>query len=118
MLVLSRKQKQQIQIGDQVVLTVLQIKGGSVRLGIEAPREIHVLRGELDEIRKAADMPADDTPQQSGVDRLASSDMSTEPGAKGRLLQLKIHAGVEDEIIAPTRLTEIAKAIPSLHLPR
>ena len=52
MLVLSRKQKQQIKIGDDVVLTVLQVKGNTVRLGIEAPREVHVVRGELDELPK------------------------------------------------------------------
>jgi carbon storage regulator CsrA len=47
MLVLSRKSKQEIVIGDNVVITVLKIKGNTVRLGIEAPRDIHVVRGEL-----------------------------------------------------------------------
>lgn len=48
MLVLSRKANQQIRIGDGVVLTVLQVKGNSVRIGIEAPRETKVIRGELE----------------------------------------------------------------------
>lgn len=47
MLVLSRKTKQRIQIGDDIVITVLRIKGQSVRIGIEAPREVNVARGEL-----------------------------------------------------------------------
>ena len=47
MLVLSRKQKQEILIGDNVKITVLKVKGNTVRLGIEAPRDVHVLRGEL-----------------------------------------------------------------------
>lgn len=47
MLVLTRKANEQIQIGDQVVITVLQVKGQSVRIGIEAPREVLVLRAEL-----------------------------------------------------------------------
>ena len=47
MLVLSRKSKQEIVIGDNVVITVLKIKGNTVRLGIEAPRDVHVVRGEL-----------------------------------------------------------------------
>jgi carbon storage regulator CsrA len=47
MLVLTRKANEQIQIGDHVVITILQVKGQSVRIGIEAPREIRVLRSEL-----------------------------------------------------------------------
>jgi carbon storage regulator CsrA len=47
MLVLTRKANQQIQIGDNVVVTILQIKGNTVRVGIEAPRDVRVIRGEL-----------------------------------------------------------------------
>lgn len=47
MLVLTRKENEQIQIGDQVIITVLQVKGQSVRIGIDAPREVLVLRAEL-----------------------------------------------------------------------
>ena len=48
MLVLSRKQDQEILIGDQIKITVLKTRGNTVRLGIEAPRDIKVVRGELD----------------------------------------------------------------------
>jgi carbon storage regulator CsrA len=47
MLVLTRKTNEQIQIGDHIVITILQVKGQSVRIGIEAPREVRVLRSEL-----------------------------------------------------------------------
>ena len=47
MLVLSRKSTERIQIGDNVVVTVLEIRGNKVRIGIDAPKEIHVLRSEL-----------------------------------------------------------------------
>jgi carbon storage regulator CsrA len=47
MLVLSRKLKQEILIGENVKITVLKVKGNTVRLGIEAPRDVHVVRGEL-----------------------------------------------------------------------
>jgi len=47
MLVLTRKIQQQIQIGDNIRITVLQVKGNSVRLGIEAPRDVRVMRCEL-----------------------------------------------------------------------
>jgi len=47
MLVLSRKKEQQIHIGDNIIVTVLHIKGSSVRLGIQAPKEVRVMRSEL-----------------------------------------------------------------------
>ena len=47
MLVLSRKQQQEILLGDDIKITVLKVKGNTVRLGIEAPRDIRVVRGEL-----------------------------------------------------------------------
>ena len=50
MLVLSRKSTESIHIGDSVVVTVLEIRGNKVRIGIDAPKEIHVLRSELQDV--------------------------------------------------------------------
>ena len=47
MLVLSRKQQQQIKIGDQITVTIVKVKGNTVRVGIEAPRDVRVIRAEL-----------------------------------------------------------------------
>ena len=47
MLVLSRKATECIYIGDSVVVTLLEIRGNIARIGIEAPKEVHILRGEL-----------------------------------------------------------------------
>jgi carbon storage regulator len=47
MLVLSRKPGESIVIDDRIVVTVVQIGGGRIRLGIEAPREVHILRSEV-----------------------------------------------------------------------
>ncbi len=47
MLVLTRKSNEKIRIGDDIVITVLRTKGNAVRLGIEAPSETRVLRGEI-----------------------------------------------------------------------
>ena len=47
MLVLSRKKDEKIVIGDNISITVVEIRGDKVRLGIEAPREISVHRREV-----------------------------------------------------------------------
>jgi len=47
MLVLTRKRKQTIQVGEDIVITVQQIKGNAVRIGIDAPRSLPIRRGEL-----------------------------------------------------------------------
>ena len=59
MLVLTRKAGESIIIGNQVKLTVLEIQGRQIRLGIEAPSEVPVHRGEVyerikEENKKAA----------------------------------------------------------------
>jgi carbon storage regulator len=65
MLVLSRMRDESIIIGDNVVVTVVDVRGDKVRLGIEAPREIPVHRREVYEAiqrenRRAAQIQADD----------------------------------------------------------
>jgi carbon storage regulator CsrA len=47
MLVLTRKLQEKITIAGNITVTVLRVKGQTVRIGIEAPREIRVVRGEL-----------------------------------------------------------------------
>lgn len=49
MLVLSRKQAERIRLGDSIVVTIVRVSGDKVRLGIEAPPEVVVLRDELDD---------------------------------------------------------------------
>ena len=49
MLVLSRKQNERIRVGDSVVVTVVRVSGDKVRIGIEAPAHVRVLREELDD---------------------------------------------------------------------
>lgn len=59
MLVLSRKQAERIRLGDSIVVTVVRVSGDKVRLGIEAPSDVVVLRDELQDdepviLKKAA----------------------------------------------------------------
>src|SRR5947208_14682973 len=59
MLVLTRKLQQQIKIGDQITVTILKLKGNTVRVGIQAPREVRVVRGELPKENGALDPVTD-----------------------------------------------------------
>lgn len=47
MLVLTRKSGQRIRIGESVAVTLLEVRGDRVRIGLEAPREIKIRRGEV-----------------------------------------------------------------------
>lgn len=59
MLVLTRKSEQSLMLGDDVVITVLAIEGDRVKLGIDAPRSLSVLRREVyDQVRAANDAAA------------------------------------------------------------
>jgi carbon storage regulator len=48
MLVLSRRERERIKLGDSIIVTVVRVAGDKVRLGIEAPPHILVLRDELE----------------------------------------------------------------------
>jgi carbon storage regulator len=71
MLVLSRKENERIRLGDSIVLTIVRVSGDKVRLGIQAPPDVLVLRDELETFAKpeaAADRIeiALDTPRRAG----------------------------------------------------
>ena len=59
MLVLSRRESERILVGGSIVVTVVRVSGDKVRLGIEAPEDVVVLRGELEP-------HASDSPPPSG----------------------------------------------------
>ncbi len=61
MLVLSRKKNESIVIDDRIVITVVEVRGDKVRLGIEAPRDVSIHRQEVfDALRQAElDIPQD-----------------------------------------------------------
>ncbi len=54
MLVLSRKEAERIRLGDDIVITVVRIGGDKVRIGIDAPKEVLVLRDELEPFKKVS----------------------------------------------------------------
>ncbi len=48
MLVLTRKPNQKLNIGGDIVITVVKVRGNTIRLGIEAPKDVRVIRSELE----------------------------------------------------------------------
>lgn len=85
MLVLTRKPKEAIIIGDSITLTVEEIKGGKVRLGIDAPKEISVVRpdakekGPKDRRGQAISKSPPPTDQPADAPPTAMSPKSTTP---------------------------------------
>lgn len=74
MLVVTRKRHETIRIGSDIVIKVIQLGKGSVKLGIEAPPHVHVLRGELED-RESSLKPV---PKSSAKGPLAAFLPSTE----------------------------------------
>ena len=73
MLVLTRKQKEKIRIGNEVTITVLRTKGKAVRLGIVAPAHINILRGEL-----MCELPTEEFEHET-----AAAENAVEPAPRG-----------------------------------
>ncbi|MBS0613587.1 MAG: carbon storage regulator CsrA [Proteobacteria bacterium] len=61
MLILTRKSGETIRIGDSIAVTVLEIKGNQIRLGIAAPRDVAVDREEVAMRKKAEQDTRQDT---------------------------------------------------------
>jgi carbon storage regulator len=57
MLVLSRKENEKIHLGNNITITVVKLRGGTVRLGIEAPPEVNIARDEVRHKQEAASAP-------------------------------------------------------------
>ena len=47
MLVLSRKEKQEIMIGDNIIVKIIKVRGSKIKIGIEAPNNVAIARTEL-----------------------------------------------------------------------
>ena len=57
MLVLTRKLDEQIRIGQDVTITIVRLHGNTVRIGVEAPRDVRVRRAELPPLSRADHCP-------------------------------------------------------------
>ncbi len=71
MLILSRKTDQQIKIGDDITITIIDIHGDQVKIGVEAPKNVKVFRQEVFNAIKSENTAAA-TPAGSSVEKILS----------------------------------------------
>lgn len=81
MLVLSRHRDESILIGDDIIITVVDVRGDKVRLGISAPNEVPVHRQEVyDAIQRENNRLGNVGPVQTGIQRNNRRDLKPRPG--------------------------------------
>ncbi len=111
MLVLTRKHQEKIRIGDSITITVLRTKGKAVRLGIEAPANVPVIRGELmfdvspEELTRAMrDEESQETPPVAGRRssgqglRRTADRWTTDPPHRGELAEVSLRRVPRDQV--------------------
>src|SRR5688572_2519909 len=74
MLVLSRKSGESIHIGDGIVVTITEIRGGRVKVGISAPDSCVIRRGELQDWNATPAVPAMPATRKLAADQFAAND--------------------------------------------
>jgi carbon storage regulator len=87
MLILARKINESIMIGDQIEISVVDIKGDQVKIGISAPRQVKVFRREVyrmiqEENRQAALATPDLLPTLEGLPAALPKEQPTKPPPK------------------------------------
>ena len=82
MLVLTRKSGEAIRIGDSVSLTILEIKGNQVRIGIDAPDDVVVYREEVYQVVLEQNTRAASSAEPAGI-RLDLNSLLKGIGGKG-----------------------------------
>lgn len=85
MLVLTRKVREQIQIGENVTITILRMKGQAVRVGIEAPTDVPVRRAEIPRIPQEGGGRHQPAPDSFGRDEGAAASPHRLPAISSRL---------------------------------
>ena len=81
MLVLSRKQNERIRVGDSVVVTIVRVSGDKVRIGIEAPADVRVLRDELHPCGLEAELAVKAAEVRAQTERAAAAERARDAAA-------------------------------------
>ena len=121
MLVLTRKPREEIRIGNGVTITILRVKGQAGRVGIDAPKEVRIIRGELELETAPADTPVETGDETEPNDVSTSSPTSTRrlPVARNRCLETAVsHESSRNRItsncnpgLPPSRRSSVLKAL-------
>ena len=90
MLVLSRKIDDEIVIDEKITVRVLKVKGNTVRLGISAPNDVHIMRGELPrrEIEFQLEVEPEDDSEAEPETEIRFERFSPEPPQRNRLVEI------------------------------
>ena len=88
MLVLSRKSGQSIKIGDTITVVIHRISGNRVTIGLEAPRDMRIIRGELKPFEEADD-DAEDGGPLSHSNRGSPISIPIEPESSDQITRLR-----------------------------
>ncbi len=92
MLVLTRKHNETLHIGDDIVITIVRARGSSIRIGIEAPKEINIQRGELigKPTKQVAAPKSTDAmkPTSDGSEKLGQSENAAGAGPLSKFLKV------------------------------
>jgi len=109
MLILTRKPGESLYIGDNVKVTIVEIKGNQIRVGIDAPAELRIYREEiyiqiLEENRKAAEAAIEGG---GGLDQLSGSWKGVQPSV--RLPKTSALGSVQPSVRQPQHTTVVVK---------
>lgn len=108
MLVLTRKIDEKIKIGDDITITVIKLRNNQIRLGIDAPREVRVLRAELEE--KETGQSAASVAPSTPVESTRSTPRLKSESLRSKSPQSRIRNEVIDGLVSADEM--IAKALP------
>ncbi len=70
MLILSRKTDEKIKIGDEITITIIEVRGDQVKVGVEAPKDVKVFRQEVFNAIKNENKSAAEIPSAENINRL------------------------------------------------
>lgn len=92
MLVLTRKLQERIHIGENITITVVRVQGNTVRIGIEAPGDVRVVRGEV-AARDAVELAAAESEPGAPAEPLVANASDTDVVLRRRAPLARITAG-------------------------
>jgi len=100
MLVLTRKLNEQIKIGNDITITVIKLRNNQIRLGIDAPRDVRVLRAELEKIVATTEFATEEpSSENAGVETAGVSTAVSTAGTPRAGGQTEAPYGIRNEAI-------------------